>query len=286
MDPIKWLIDSVLGPIWRRIQNYPWWVRLLILLVIISASYLGRHLIPSQPEIVRFSADPNQIKVGDEVTITWEVKKARAVSIHPDIGSVTPAGSRRVSPKKTTVYSLTATNLFFRDTASHEIQVKTTPQPTAKPRVISFRHFTRNRFLQGDEYALEGIVKIKPVIGGAYCVDAQLALLQPAEHDPPESFLTTARNSNVKECNTLPVSFEFADPVRSISIEFSGAAVPYELNAFDSKNHLIGQSTKNAQAYSTEIYTVTFASPYTNIARITFGYEGAVTQIKQIKFQR
>ena len=158
---------------------------------------------------------------------------------------------------------------------------------TAKPRIINFRTFTRDRTLSGKEYAREGIKQITPVVEDpSYCAGAKVVLLQPREHDPPGSFLSTALQGQWTICNTLPISFEFNEPVRTVTVEFRGGAVPYELIAYDNNSLLVGQNSQNAQAYSTESYTVTFTSSHRNINAVTFGYTYATTQILHISFQQ
>jgi len=284
---MDWLVESVLKPIKEAIEKLPWWLRFVLLCVILGLVLFREYLTPSPPQIARFSTDPKMVKPGETVAVSWEVKNARRVAIEPDIGLVTSAGTRFLAPKATTVYTLTAENWFFSESASHQVEVKTIPSPAPRPRVISFRNFMITRFLSGEEYAREGIKRMKPVVEDpSYCSGARLVLLQPREHDPPGSFLSTALSSDkLTSCNTLPIDFEFNQPVRKVTIEFRGAAVAYELNAYDSKGNLLGQSTQNAQAYSTKTYTVSFTSAARNITKITFGYTGAVTLIQQISYQ-
>ncbi|MFN7993083.1 MAG: OmpA family protein [Bryobacteraceae bacterium] len=60
--------------------------------------------------VVRFSATPDQITVGQKSIIAWNVPNATSVSITPGIGSnLNPAGTATVSPTQTTTYTLTAT---------------------------------------------------------------------------------------------------------------------------------------------------------------------------------
>jgi hypothetical protein len=105
---------------------------------------------------------------------------------------------------------------------------------TPAPKIINFKTFTVNRTLSGNEYAGEGIKQIKAVIEDpVYCPNAQLVLRQPKQHDPPGSFLTTGVPGKWTDCNTLPIEFYLTKPVRSITVDFRGAAVPYELNVYD-----------------------------------------------------
>ena len=60
--------------------------------------------------ILRFSAEPLRIPLGDSATLVWEVRNATTVEIF-GIGEVDPeGGSTTVSPTETTTYTLTASN--------------------------------------------------------------------------------------------------------------------------------------------------------------------------------
>ena len=60
------------------------------------------------PVIRSFAADPGSIAAGDAATLRWNVDYAAGVQIDPGIGYQSPAGSKSVSPAKTTKYTLTA----------------------------------------------------------------------------------------------------------------------------------------------------------------------------------
>jgi len=62
------------------------------------------------PEIVSFEAHPDAITSGNSAELIWNVKNAESVSIDPEVGSTANAGTKSVSPKETTTYTLTAKN--------------------------------------------------------------------------------------------------------------------------------------------------------------------------------
>jgi len=64
---------------------------------------------PIAPPEVVFSAEPQEIKLGDFSTLKWTTTNADSVSIDQGIGSVEQNGSRSVSPQATTTYTITAT---------------------------------------------------------------------------------------------------------------------------------------------------------------------------------
>ncbi|HXQ26023.1 MAG TPA: hypothetical protein VN822_06420 [Candidatus Acidoferrales bacterium] len=63
-------------------------------------------------EILRFDALPGVIRSGDELDLCYGVSNAKSVTLEPQKNAVWPAYSRcvKVSPRKTTTYTLTATD--------------------------------------------------------------------------------------------------------------------------------------------------------------------------------
>jgi hypothetical protein len=62
------------------------------------------------PAVVAFSSSPAEMKAGESATLLWNVTGATSVTIDQGVGTVAAAGTRAVSPTKTTTYTLTATN--------------------------------------------------------------------------------------------------------------------------------------------------------------------------------
>jgi len=56
-----------------------------------------------------FRAQPATIQPGQSATLIWATENPNAITISPEIGRVIPRGSRQVTPKVTTVYTLTVT---------------------------------------------------------------------------------------------------------------------------------------------------------------------------------
>ena len=75
------------------------------------------------PVVVTFSASPTEIKTGESATLLWNVTGATSVTIDQGIGDVTVAGTQTVSPTRTTVYTLTATNSAGTKTESVTLTV-------------------------------------------------------------------------------------------------------------------------------------------------------------------
>ena len=89
---------------------------LLILIVIpgcITVQTQTSEKIPvvgTPPVVIVFSSNPSTITPGGTPTLLWSVIGANSVSIDQGIGTVDAAGARVISPAKSTVYTLIATN--------------------------------------------------------------------------------------------------------------------------------------------------------------------------------
>ena len=56
-----------------------------------------------------FRAQPATIQPGQSATLIWATENPNAITISPEVGRVIPRGSRQVTPKATTTYTLTVT---------------------------------------------------------------------------------------------------------------------------------------------------------------------------------
>jgi hypothetical protein len=59
--------------------------------------------------ITEFETKPGTVQPGQSATLVWATENPNSVTISPDLGKVTPRGSRQVSPRATTTYTLTVT---------------------------------------------------------------------------------------------------------------------------------------------------------------------------------
>ena len=62
------------------------------------------------PRIVSFEAKPATVRAGEPVLLVWQTENPAGVTIDPDLGVVTPRGSRQVRPSTTTTYTLSMRN--------------------------------------------------------------------------------------------------------------------------------------------------------------------------------
>jgi hypothetical protein len=80
------------------------------------------------PHILSFTATPSAISAGGSSTLEWSVSGVDFATIDP-VGDVFANGSIEVSPKKTTVYRLTATNEAGTATATVTVTLVTPAPP-------------------------------------------------------------------------------------------------------------------------------------------------------------
>ncbi|MGA2367863.1 MAG: hypothetical protein ABSF74_04750 [Dehalococcoidia bacterium] len=90
---------------------------LLALLILIPGCFTFQVPAPNPipavgtpPVIIEFSNNPSTVNSGGTSTLSWNVTGANSVSIDQGIGQVNAAGTRAVSPTKSTVYTISATN--------------------------------------------------------------------------------------------------------------------------------------------------------------------------------
>jgi len=57
--------------------------------------------------ILSFVAEPASIQPGQSATLLWHAENPSGTTIEPEVGRVTPRGSRQVTPRATTTYTLT-----------------------------------------------------------------------------------------------------------------------------------------------------------------------------------
>lgn len=90
---------------------------------------------PQNVRILRFQANPVQIKAGQSVNLLWLIENADSASISPVVGAVNAVqGTTQVSPTETTTYRLTAKNA-----TSEAVETVTVNVERPLPRIISFQ---------------------------------------------------------------------------------------------------------------------------------------------------
>ena len=123
---------------------------------------------PSPPALIReLSAEPATTAApGAETTLRWEALNAYSLTIEPDVGVVATRGAHRVTPLKTTTYTLTATGPGGPTTRTVTVTVPgtaaaTTTSPAAAPRPP----------------AIPRLANGKPDLSGVYSADRNVRLV-------------------------------------------------------------------------------------------------------------
>ncbi|MBL8238792.1 MAG: OmpA family protein [Bryobacterales bacterium] len=85
--------------------------------------------------ILRFQANPVQVRAGQPVNLLWLIENADSATISPVVGAVNATqGTTQVSPNETTTYRLTA-----RNATSEAVETVTVNVERPLPRIISFQ---------------------------------------------------------------------------------------------------------------------------------------------------
>lgn len=89
---------------------------------------------PQPVRILRFQANPLQVRAGQPVNLLWLIENAESASISPVVGAVNATqGTVQVTPTETTTYRLTAKN-----STSEAVETITVNVERPTPRIISF----------------------------------------------------------------------------------------------------------------------------------------------------
>ena len=170
-----------------------------------------RGSLPTVPHIVTFAADPMVVDEGQTVTLSWATENATALSISPAVPGFTgtdAAGSLDFAPpftglgetrEATTIYTLTAQNGSFADTARVGITVRARPvidRFTAIPEAVTVGTpvtlswaTTRadNVVITADPpdatlpstFALDGTATVTPTVTTSYTLTARGSIATP-----------------------------------------------------------------------------------------------------------
>jgi len=113
----------------------------IILICVLLSGCITFQIMPSTtdepsgtaPIILVFSSNPATINASGTSTLLWNVTGATSVSIDQGIGQVDVAGSRTVSPAKSTTYTISATNAGRTVTRSITVAVNTSSSQSSSP---------------------------------------------------------------------------------------------------------------------------------------------------------
>lgn len=146
---------------------------------------------------------------------------------------------------------------------------------------------TSERILDGDEFITQGIL-LAGAPESTYCAEATATAIRGAGRYSGITFhfLTPAMADDIDMCNGIPIEITFTEPVRQVTLTFTGASVVYSLKAYDNEGELLGVNETEAVFGAGETFDATFRSPRANISRITFGRTTAITAITEIYYER
>jgi hypothetical protein len=80
-----------------------------------------------EPRIVSFEVRPASIRPGESAVLVWSTENPAGITIDPDVGAVTPRGTKQVTPSATTTYTLS-----LRGGPSKTVTVTVAGAPVAK----------------------------------------------------------------------------------------------------------------------------------------------------------
>jgi len=127
---------------------------------------------PKPPTIVSFTADSNQLRLGQTTAIRWTILGASEVRIDPGIGVVGTTGTAVVRPLSVTAYTLTATGPGGTSTGTLPISVEVAPSAPARyannssPANPTGSNRTPSSGSRGDPQALQLLAAVQTAMGG------------------------------------------------------------------------------------------------------------------------
>jgi plastocyanin len=249
------------------------------------------------PTIVSFSANPQQIALGAQSTLVWQVLNATDVSIS-SLGAVGGAGSQNVSPAATTTYTLTASNASGQVTATATVTVllpakilsfTATPSTITAGDTVLLSWTTENattiRIYDIGNVVANGSLQVNPKVDTVYTLyvsgavglpsTAQVAVkVNPASTPKPPvanvgptslqtnalSILLDARGST--DPNGLPLTFSWVSVNPTATLINPTSATPIAVFGVDRGDYMFTVTVTNSAGLSSSAsVTVTYVHP-------------------------
>jgi hypothetical protein len=205
----------------------------------------GRGAQPGlEPRIVLFEARPATVRPGQPVLLVWQTENPSGVSIEPEVGAVTPRGSKQVTPTATTRYTLT---MKGGPTRTVTVAVEgTAPAPsgaaTAGVGRVGFRRMPDGKPDLSGVYGNAGLPQgttppaLKPgaekfriVRGGPNDVRGRTTLTTGNDCKPlgiPQTYITPYPFQIVQTPNMMVIVYEYPMAVRFVPLD--GRAQPVD----------------------------------------------------------
>jgi hypothetical protein len=210
----------------------------------------------------------------------------------PANGSATTVGPVTTAGPATTAGSATSQATPTTDeppsTGGGQDTTTSTTRPLGPPVVIRFDTrpgggtLTQDLRLVGDEYTPRGI-RVRGVPGS--CPAGPQAGIRLQSNDVDVPYLTTMDPTDTSLCNDSQIEIEFTQPVRSVTLVFTGVNGVYTMDLFDPsgqpKDSVSGQAVPGGAPAE-----VSSPPDSGDIGRLRFGRQGSLTAITEIRYQR
>jgi hypothetical protein len=166
-----------------------------------------------------------------------------------------------------------------------------TTAPLGEPVVVRFDTrpdggaLTADLPLSGNAYAGKGI-QLRGVPAPGHCPTAtQTAIRVPGTNGIGEAFLTSADPNDVNLCNDSPIEIAFSQPVRNVTLTFTGANASYTMTLFDPSGQQITSVNRDAVQGGATV-EVSSTRGVADVARVTFGRPASPTAVTEISYRR
>lgn len=193
-----------------------------------------RRQTPAPPLVSSFSASPQTVQAGQTAKLSWVANGATLLRVDPEIGAVT-GSSVVVTPKTTTTYTLTASNVAGSAASRTTVTVQDPPPVPTPPSVSSFQ--ANPQTIQTGQsarlsWSVTGatLLRIEPAIGP---VTGSTILVTPKE---TTTYTLTASNAAGSATSKTTVIIQEPRPLPT----------PPSIASFDANPQTVenGQSTK------------------------------------------
>jgi len=170
----------------------------------------GNFLAPAElPVVTSFTASPSAITAGQVTTLSWDVSGANSVTIDHGIGTVASQGTKVLSPKETTTYTLTATNSAGSETAASTVTIKEAGVPV----ITSFE-------ADPETIGASGSATLRWIISGATSAN-----ITPGVGDVSPNGITTV-SPNATTTYTITAANDAGSVTATATVTISGGGKP------------------------------------------------------------
>jgi hypothetical protein len=129
--------------------------------------------------------------------------------------------------------------------------------------------------LNGDEFSDWGfLVASTPVTG---CV-----VVKTSYYSTPDNYLMLLDGYPCSGANRIEITF--LQPVRQVTLAFSGASINYTMEVYDEAGNQLGAPIQEAEFDEDgRLFTISFESDDASVSRVRFGYTGTTVAVVAIR---